>query len=177
MNLQKAAQVAAGFRDELEPFCERIEIAGSVRRRKPLVKDIEMVAIPKLEIRRNLFGEEMERVNRMEEIFPEMRANGCVFSKNGERYKQIYSPLDELVLDLFIVLPPAQWGVIFTIRTGPADFSRKIVTQRSKGGLLPDDYWVANGCAANGDGVVPMPEETDFFRLLGIDFISPELRS
>ena len=32
----------------LAPFCERIEIAGSLRRLKPEVGDIELVVIPKL---------------------------------------------------------------------------------------------------------------------------------
>ncbi len=43
----RALAIAAKIRTELEPFCDRIEIAGSIRRKKPNVKDVEIVAIPK----------------------------------------------------------------------------------------------------------------------------------
>jgi DNA polymerase/3'-5' exonuclease PolX len=49
----------------IAPYCERIEIAGSVRRKKADVKDIEIVAIPRWEERpdmSSLFAEP-QRVN------------------------------------------------------------------------------------------------------------------
>jgi len=47
MNLTEAQRIAQIVKSELSPHCERIEIAGSIRRGKPEVKDIEIVAIPK----------------------------------------------------------------------------------------------------------------------------------
>ena len=47
MNLQQAQQIAERIKSELAPHCDRIEIAGSIRRKKPEVKDIEIVCIPK----------------------------------------------------------------------------------------------------------------------------------
>lgn len=47
MILSEALKIAEAVLKELGPHCERIAIAGSVRRRKPEVKDIEIVAIPK----------------------------------------------------------------------------------------------------------------------------------
>ncbi len=49
MKLDKALEIAERTKKLLAPYCERIEIAGSIRRKKPEVKDIELVAIPKLE--------------------------------------------------------------------------------------------------------------------------------
>ena len=47
MQLEKAEKIARKYVDLLAPFCERIEIAGSTRRKKPEVGDIEIVCIPK----------------------------------------------------------------------------------------------------------------------------------
>lgn len=177
MKLQDALGVAQDYLELFKPFCERIEIAGSIRRKKAEVKDIELVAVPKLIEIKDLFGNVQESRNEMEAVFADLKAAGRKFVKDGKRYKQIFSPDDFIKIDLFMVLPPAEWGVTYVLRTGPADFSKKLVTQRSKGGLLPDGYWVADGHVTSKAGVVPMSEETDYFKLLGIDFISPELRS
>lgn len=45
--LAEARRVAEGFARALEPSCDRIELAGSIRRCKETVGDIEMVCIPK----------------------------------------------------------------------------------------------------------------------------------
>jgi len=45
--LDKADKLAAKIVAALAPYCERIEIAGSIRRRRPLVNDIDIVCLPK----------------------------------------------------------------------------------------------------------------------------------
>ncbi len=47
MLYEQALEIAERTKALLAPHCERIEIAGSIRRKKPHVKDIEIVAIPK----------------------------------------------------------------------------------------------------------------------------------
>jgi DNA polymerase (family 10) len=44
--LATAEKLATKILAELKPFCERIEIAGSIRRRRPFVNDIDLVALP-----------------------------------------------------------------------------------------------------------------------------------
>ena len=46
MELEKARAVANKVIERLSPYCQRIEVAGSIRRRKPLVRDIDIVLIP-----------------------------------------------------------------------------------------------------------------------------------
>src|SRR5690606_41265879 len=47
MNLSQAQEIADEFAALLRPVCERVEVAGSVRRAdKSFVKDIEIVVIP-----------------------------------------------------------------------------------------------------------------------------------
>jgi len=46
MHYQKAVNIAADIKSRLLPFCDQIEIAGSIRRRRPMVHDIDIVCIP-----------------------------------------------------------------------------------------------------------------------------------
>jgi hypothetical protein len=46
MKLEQAKELAEAAKAELEPYCHRIEIAGSIRRQKPDVGDIELVCVP-----------------------------------------------------------------------------------------------------------------------------------
>lgn len=48
MPLAKAQKIAENVKSFLEPYCQRVEIAGSVRREKTEVGDIEIVVIPQL---------------------------------------------------------------------------------------------------------------------------------
>jgi DNA polymerase/3'-5' exonuclease PolX len=74
MELSRAREIAKRVLVLLRPFCERAEIAGSIRRGKPEVGDIEIVVIPKDE------GFEFH----VPGLF-----DCCEFIKNGPRYKQI----------------------------------------------------------------------------------------
>jgi DNA polymerase/3'-5' exonuclease PolX len=158
----------------LAPACERIEIAGGVRRHKAECHDIELVAIPRFIPLLDIFGQVAGYRNLLNERVEDLR---LVLDKNGDRYKKIIYT-EELNCDLFIVLPPAQWGVIFTIRTGSADFSHRIVTARKYGGCMPSDCTCKNGAIHDKYGrIIPMPEEMDFLNFLGLGWIEPEKRT
>jgi hypothetical protein len=58
MDRASALALAEQCRAALAPSCHRIEIAGSIRRGKPQVEDIELVALPKL-VPADLFGDAM----------------------------------------------------------------------------------------------------------------------
>lgn len=45
--LETAEKAATDIVDALTPYCERIAVAGSIRRKKPWVHDIDLVLIPK----------------------------------------------------------------------------------------------------------------------------------
>ncbi len=47
--LADAERIVAAIVAGLAPVCTRIQVAGSVRRRKDVVGDIELVAIPRYE--------------------------------------------------------------------------------------------------------------------------------
>lgn len=47
MEINKARKIVDEIVEILGPHCEHIQVAGSVRRRKPVVKDMDIVLIPK----------------------------------------------------------------------------------------------------------------------------------
>jgi DNA polymerase/3'-5' exonuclease PolX len=167
--VQAAMPYAAAALDLLRPHTDRAELAGSIRRLRPTVGDIEIVAEPSSVVD-GLFGE--ERLS-----LPEIRAAcdkmGRV-TKGGERMIQVADVFGSgITLDLFLVHPPAEWGVILAIRTGPAPFSRALVT-RIKGRLWRcKDGWVRDDSGRR----VPCPTEREFFAAAGLAYLAPEDRT
>ena len=131
--LAEAEEIASRVVEKLMPYCQRIEIAGSIRRRKAEIGDIEIVAEPKMI--RDLFDVPVLQAIPTENL-------GLVV-KNGLRYKQVLLT-EKIYLDLFIVHPLAQLGVILAIHTGSTKFSHKLVSHTPYG-YLPKEYIVKDG--------------------------------
>jgi DNA polymerase/3'-5' exonuclease PolX len=156
--------IAQRLRDALAPHCERIELAGSLRRQKPMVGDIEVVAIPRLQ--KNIFG---EPIPFLATLLDDFLAGKVVFVKNGPRYKQFsYGPYK---VDLF--LPTAEtWGSVFTIRTGSADFTHWLVSQQPHG-AAPFGLAFDGGRLYAHGRLLATPEEADVFAAVGLAYIDP----
>lgn len=155
---------------KLLPLCKRLAVAGSIRRGKSEIGDIELIAIPLPHL--DMFNQEIPDDHALN--YYEWRELGHIV-KNGNKYKQIelYQGIN---LDLFIVTRPAQFGVQFLIRTGPAEFSKRFVTQKKYGGMLPSNFRVQDGAIWSNNHVIETPEEIDVFNLIGVPFIEPEYR-
>ena len=147
--LAEALRLAEDLADELAPYCDRIEVAGSIRRRVPLIGDLELVAIPRFGdamMQTNLFGAprqlgeaenalksyidaEMVATGRVEPLKPNTRAHvpDPTWSRKGTaRYWRLFLPRESMQLDFF--LPDVDtWGVIYMQRTGSPDFARAVV--------------------------------------------------
>ena len=167
----EALALANQVMDTLRPVCERIEIAGSLRRMNPDVGDIEIVCIP--ELIKDLLGEGFRASSSLARLisYEPWYMHGV---KGGEHYQQYC--LDLCNLDLFITTPE-QWGMIYMIRTGSADFTRRMVTPRSKGGLMPSNLNVSEGRLWQGERALETPEEDDIFRIYNMAFIEPWKRT
>jgi len=154
----------------LRPHCARIEIAGSLRRQKAEIGDIEIVASPKSYVP-DLLGEPTETHSL--DTF-EWATLGKL-TLNGHKQKKIILPGD-VQIDLFIVTPPAQWGVIFLLRTGSDKFSRRFVTHKSFGGCMPAAYRMQDGAIWCGNRLIETPDERDLFKLFNMRYIPPVAR-
>lgn len=201
--LDRAKRIAERLIELLGPSCERIEVAGSIRRGVNSIGDIELVAIPKMvkaAERVSLYEERESEVSSLDIALAGLvRTDKLKQIVNGDKLKryQIKSTRPPVQLDLFITNPSA-WGYQFAIRTGPSSFSKHVVTQIFKGGALHNDFrckdgfvWRAVNSFDEGDEMpsdqfatfddlrwvmVPMPEEEDFFHLLTTGYVEPAYR-
>lgn len=179
MKYELALTTARTLLADLAPACVQIEIAGGIRRMKPDPHDIELVAVPRIApITTNFFGEVMEDYSLLDERLGAMINDGRLEAagKNGPRYKLFRLPASGAVVDLFVVLPPAQWGYIYAIRTGPAHYSQWLVTERSRGGAKPDDLRASQGALWRNMDLIETPTEASFFAALGLDMPAPRDR-
>lgn len=142
--LTKAQEISRRIRDYLSPGCDVIEGAGSIRRCRPMIGDIEIVAIPKLKQASMFDVANLSAGTMLDDLLAQAVAEKKLLPghANGPKYKSfILNSGTRIQIDIFIVTPP-EWGVAFTIRTGSADFSRKLVTQQSEGGYMPGNWYV-----------------------------------
>lgn len=181
MLLDEAREQAEALVREIAPFCERVEIAGSVRRGRPEVKDIEIVAVPRWDEHpgADLFGDPVE-YNRLHEWA--VGQSGIRWIKTGTPEVIDWQPkaagkywrgllVGNTKLDLFLARPE-NFGAIFLIRTGSAEFSQAVVTHAKRIGKP-----CVEGFFHNGGEPVATPEEEDVFRLLSLAWVAPELRT
>lgn len=177
MDYTKALAIANPLLAKFAPDCHHAELAGSLRRKETGVSDIEIVTMPILAL--DMFDAPAPLAySAHDATIARLLEDGDlgIQIKGGQRYKQFRLP-QEITLDLFIVRPPAQWGVIFAIRTGPEKFSRWLVTARKKGGALPSSYTIKKGGMYYHDTLFPMPQERDFLNALGLGWIEPAART
>jgi len=162
----------------LRPGCKRIEIAGSIRRQRPDVGDIEIVAIPMPG--EGLFGPGPELPTVLDNLICDLLGRGAFLRReaDGAKYKKLFTAClgGEVQVDLFLATPE-NWGYILALRTGPAGFSKRLVTPDWQGGLLRGEYMASGGHVSSMGAVVPLPEEREFFdRCVTIGWIEPEGR-
>jgi len=176
IELEVAKKVADRVVRHVAPSMSRVEVAGSIRRCKPVVGDVEIVGIP---------CDRAKMLKLLSDVGQTIKPGvpGVVPWQPKLDAKYVRVRLDEgMNLDVFIARPE-NWGGLFLMRTGsasghdgnafsgfvPAVFHKwKVV---SKGGRMTN----AMPTTPSGDQII-LPEEQDFFDLLGMDFVPPHER-
>ena len=166
MKHAEALALAEETFNRLQPHCERILIAGSIRRMKPEVKDIEILAIPK-HVPAGLFGDETE-------VDPDFCAAVNQWPKiTGEPTGKLTRRTlpGGMTLDLFIATPE-NWGWSLCLYTGSKEFNQHVLLR-----AMHQRGYTSDGRTLRSLGkVLPTPEETDVFRLLGVPWVEPWAR-
>ncbi len=146
---------------ELEPHCWMISIAGSIRRERPTIGDIEIVCVPRPYDASPLFQSGIATVvNQWEAVRGELPC----------KYTQRKLP-EGMNLDLFMVNPEG-WGLQLAIRTGSASWCREVLAKawvragfRSKDGLLRNKL---------GAGTVQFVRtERELFEIIDLPWVEP----
>ena len=178
MEWPHAIDLAKNIRLLLLASCERVEIAGSLRRMRSEVNDIELVAVPK----RNPFDQlHLQILDMLSHhlLEPGLKSKDGKKAPCGPRYYRLQIPNPPFQLDLFAVFEPADWGIIFTIRTGSAAFSHWLVTEALRRGFKVQDGQLFKIDRKTQPWIltkIPCPNEGDLFRALGLAFIDPPNR-
>jgi DNA polymerase/3'-5' exonuclease PolX len=180
VNLQTANEVAREVIGALWPECEKVEIAGSVRRRKLAPKDIEIVFIPKMVERPvDMFNTErgpatdmvVDRLVEQKVLIWDMDVK-----RNGPRYKRLIHVAQKVVIELFAAQAD-NWGLILALRTGPGDFNQMMVSHPWQGGAMPMDMMMQDGYLWRRGEKLASRTEEEFFAQIGLPCWSPEMRS
>jgi DNA polymerase/3'-5' exonuclease PolX len=199
VRLETIEPIATAIASELAEYCERIEIAGSIRRRLDYVGDIELVVIPRHYQRMvGLFDDlpaisSTPPVDCLDEAVERLRLDGVVCKRPDTRgrlfwgrsdkrllWKYGVSSLDWAPVDIFGATAET-WGAKMVLRTGPWQFSKRLVTHVTKGGVLARDLEFHAGGLYRYVGAhrrfVPTPDEAALFDALGLPYVPPEQRT
>lgn len=198
-----AYRLARELLAQLAPACDRIHLAGSLRRAKPEPKDIELVCIPSRGVYevRDMFDlvAASHAINRLDDLLATFIHPGGPWQydtetpRNGEKYKRLRHTASDICCDLFIT-DVRRWGYTFTIRTGPAEFSHALVTRALnqqmffRDGLLhahaPEVELIQGRREVQpcpqGDAcpqIIETLDEPALFAALGLTYIEPNRRS
>ena len=124
MELERAQKVANEVVKRLSPYCQRIEVAGSIRRRKPQVNDIDLVLIP----------------NDLWNLHHEIMGLGQV-RMSGSKIMRVMA--NSTQVDIYVASEET-WATLLLIRTGSAQNNIRLASLAKKRG------W---HLAASGDGL------------------------
>ena len=153
MRLEQAQKLAQEIVDQISPYCERIEVAGSIRRKKSEVNDIDIVLIPKPLLWHRI-------------IAALQRAMDAKILKRGDSIAQLL--IKDVKVD-FYVASKQTWGALLLIRTGSAEHNIKLSQIALKKGMRLTHKELTKG------GKV-IASEKEIFEALDLPYVEPELR-
>lgn len=151
----------------LQVHCQRIEVAGSIRRQADYVGDIELVAIPESEL--------LPFLDQLlsDGVIAQARYGESQTTRWGKKMRGfLLSEHPEIKIELYLAEPDT-WGYIYWLRTGPGDGNRFVVTQVKN----QAKFHVRKGAVWYTDQQISVPDETRWFSLLGLKLLEPERRT
>jgi DNA polymerase/3'-5' exonuclease PolX len=169
MDLALAQRCAAKLVEWLKPFCDRIEVAGSVRRGCRTCNDLDLVVIPRIEEQRDMFGEVVARRNATWlEIDRRITAEKWTVRCAGA---EIVSWVAKgIQVDLFWATPE-NWGTLLMCRTGSKEHNIWLCNWAiARGGK-----WHPNAGLYLNHKVYRVTEE-EIYQALGLNPIEPSRR-
>ena len=170
MKIEDALKVAERVLGILRPLSLRVEIAGSVRRRRPEVGDLEVVCIPGEVGCPDLF--DAAATCRSQDWIRAVYGLGSVVKGDPISGKYIQVTLPEGInLDLFLARC-VNWGLILAIRTGSARFSHAVLAR----GWCAAGYRSIDGMLWAGGRPVPVREEAELFEKIHVPWVEPGRR-
>lgn len=154
MKLADATILAEELKHAFEPCCDKVTIAGSIRRRMPEINDIDLVIVPY-----DLAAFDASVKFLLDNM-----------SLNGKKIKR--GTYKGMTADLYIA-DANTYDTLLLIRTGSAEHNIRLTTLAKHRGYKLH----ANGTGLeNQFGVIIAKTEQEIFRALDISYLEPEER-
>jgi len=154
MELEKAKVIADTVVKALAPYCERIMVAGSIRRQKPTVRDIDLVLIPR----------DRQSLDSALLLMGSYKMSGMKIAR---------VEMDSIPLDIYFATPET-FATLLLIRTGSVESNIRLATLAKKRGWR---------LAASGGGLfnehgerIAGDTEESIYEALGLPYQRPEER-
>ena len=180
--LQFAQMVADMLKSQLAPYCKRIGVAGSIRRQKPMVGDIELLAIPDVVTLRNLLGEVTEELDTLDQGIQRLiEAGFLAYRLNRAGHRLGYGTKNKFLVHLPSGIPvdifsttEEKWAMSLVIRTGPADFNKRLMATAQARGMRGHAY--GEGFTLADGSALACKTEQEVFAAVGWPYLPPEER-
>jgi DNA polymerase/3'-5' exonuclease PolX len=183
-----AMRAAVVVADYLSPACEKIEVAGSLRRQCATVHDVDIVVWPKVEITgmvMDLFGN--NNAGHVEAVQLRALLEAAGWYKSAAVYPKIIrlnpvgandDPIHQVPVELYITEPYGEnFAALLQMRTGSALFNRLLAERAKK---LHLTYSAGYGIYKGADyRSQKMSDGTErgIFEALGMQYIEPAHRT
>lgn len=173
-----ACAVARELVAALEPACERLILAGSLRRRRPEVGDIELLYIPRHGLATPP-GELLPRLCNLADLaIGELRQRGVLAVRPNVNGSAIFGELNKLMIHVASGIPvdlfaasAETWFNYLVCRTGSAETNIRICRAAKARGLRWNPY--GQGFQGAGGKVYPCVSERDVFEKVGLQYLEP----
>jgi len=174
--------VAKELCDALKPVTERLIVAGSLRRRKAEVGDVEVLFVPRVaEYRAGLFAEDLRRVSLADDCLAGLISAGVLAKRPnsnggfawGEKNKLAIHVASGIPVDFFTATE-ANWFNYLVCRTGPGESNIRIASAAQARGWKWNPYGEGfSRVSGLGTEVYRVASERDVFEFVGLDFKDP----
>ncbi len=179
MNLAAARQLAESIQGQLAPFCEKIEIAGSIRRQRPNVNDIDFVVLPK-EGQLLAFR---DRCTARARVVKDGTVNYILaLPVNAAKRELLGLSGWEVRIDIFIARPavrdllqtkPGNFGSLLLLRTGSKEHNIWLIEEAKKNYM----EWRTHEGLFDPEGFCVAAEtEAEILQMMNVPWIEPERR-
>lgn len=170
IELSKAKEIAEQLKEGLEPFCDRIEIAGSIRRHKWEVGDIELLCIPRF----------INDIDQLESEIGYLMHQQILDYRLNKLGRRVYGPKNKLLLhrpsgigvDIFSTTEEC-WPVSLVVRTGGKQTNIRISSAALQMGYRFHAY---GSGFSTPNGEIVCHSEREVFETVGLPWQRPEER-
>jgi DNA polymerase (family 10) len=164
LKLESADKHATKLMETLGPYCDKIAVAGSIRRRRPIVGDIDLVVLTR------------------DPAALKARCKQTCVTKTDGRENFICETSNGIQIDIFFAQHaqtelfnkvPGTWGSILLCRTGSIAHNIYLVEHAKTLGLTWNPY---AGVLDADYNILASETEEEIFATLKLEFIPPEER-